>query len=38
MHPFLSTNKTHIQKFKEKKKFHNGALAPIAGFLLVPVG
>jgi hypothetical protein len=41
MHPFLSTNKTHTKKFKEKKtlkKSHNGALAPISGFLPVPVG
>jgi hypothetical protein len=42
MHPFLSTNKTHTKKLKEKKKTlkksHNEALAPIAGFLPMSVG
>jgi hypothetical protein len=40
MHPFLSTNKTHTKNSKKKKtqkKFHNGDLAPISGFLPVPV-
>jgi hypothetical protein len=41
MHPFFSTNNPHkkIQRKKKPlKKFYNGALAPISGFLPVPVG